>query len=80
MTAIAAVIASIMNRPAAKKQLEVVLVYPKTNQWQELVAPLVKICDEAVATKGQAVWNAEGADALSKLLTAMAKELDKRGQ
>lgn len=44
--------------------------------WMEIVEPLVARCEVAAAFNGQAVWNAEGAAALGKILKGMAMRLD----
>lgn len=44
--------------------------------WMEIVEPLIARCKVAHMVNGQAVWNAEGALALGKILEDMAKKLD----
>lgn len=44
--------------------------------WVELVAPTVARCEVAAKFGMNAVWNADGADALGKLIRTMAEKLD----
>lgn len=47
-----------------------------TPTWLEICAPIVKRCEVAAAVNGQAVWDAQGARALGKLIKSMAMQLD----
>ena len=44
--------------------------------WTEVIKPLAAKFTTAWLSDGDAVWNAEGAEAMSKLLTQMAEKLD----
>lgn len=44
--------------------------------WAEVIAPLAAKFNAAWLSGGEAIWNAEGSEAMAKLLTRMAHHLD----
>ena len=44
--------------------------------WREVIAPIAAKFSAAWLSGGEAIWNAEGSEAMAKLLTRMAEYLD----